>query len=318
VWPSFRCRSGRTPRRGASDGPREAQDMVEQFPPESADKALGEGVHVRGPDRVRRPWCRRLRTGSRTEHLGWRRDRRRALRAGYPTLCCAPAAHTSDRRRPGDCSMNDSPSLQIEKEQDEDRRKSSRTSARSHKPSNVVAEESTPALAFAGDPLLHVPLHGALRDRIPSLSSSPRAARRPSLGFAPSSRGSASGSVSAMDRSPELGEIEFLRTDAGYTFSLPRSLVGKLEHTWRDAGHRQGKGNPYCVARARSCAASVSPFPGPWLGHGTPNGPAERRSAAHRCAVGVVKLVGDVRGRRVADRERRQPQLSSIMRRTDV
>src|SRR6267143_2361473 len=26
-------------------------DMVEQFTPESADKALGEGVHVRGPDR---------------------------------------------------------------------------------------------------------------------------------------------------------------------------------------------------------------------------------------------------------------------------
>jgi len=25
--------------------------MVEQFAPESADKALGEGVHVRGPDR---------------------------------------------------------------------------------------------------------------------------------------------------------------------------------------------------------------------------------------------------------------------------
>ena len=27
------------------------EDMVEQFAPESADKALGEGVHVRGPDR---------------------------------------------------------------------------------------------------------------------------------------------------------------------------------------------------------------------------------------------------------------------------
>ena len=26
------------------------EDMVEQFAPESADKALGEGVHVRGPD----------------------------------------------------------------------------------------------------------------------------------------------------------------------------------------------------------------------------------------------------------------------------
>jgi hypothetical protein len=27
------------------------EDMVEQFAPKSADKALGEGVHVRGPDR---------------------------------------------------------------------------------------------------------------------------------------------------------------------------------------------------------------------------------------------------------------------------
>ena len=27
------------------------EDMVEQFAPESPDKALGEGVHVRGPDR---------------------------------------------------------------------------------------------------------------------------------------------------------------------------------------------------------------------------------------------------------------------------
>jgi len=31
-------------------------------------------------------------------------------------------------------------------------------------PGNVGTEESAPALAVAGDPLLHVPLHGALRD----------------------------------------------------------------------------------------------------------------------------------------------------------
>src|SRR2546427_2693286 len=56
-------------------------------------------------------------------------------------------------RRPGDCSMHDSPSLQIEKEQDEDR-------AEEHveglhevtSPGNVVAEESTPAVAVAGHP----------------------------------------------------------------------------------------------------------------------------------------------------------------------
>ena len=49
------------------------EDMVEQFTPESADKALGEGVHVRGPDpRCERLWCRRLQTGARTERLAWR------------------------------------------------------------------------------------------------------------------------------------------------------------------------------------------------------------------------------------------------------
>jgi hypothetical protein len=35
----------------------------------------------------------------------------------------------------------------------------------------------------------------------------------------------------AMDRSPELDEIEFLRTNDGYKYALPRALVGKLEHT---------------------------------------------------------------------------------------
>jgi len=35
----------------------------------------------------------------------------------------------------------------------------------------------------------------------------------------------------AAPRSPELGELTMLRTEAGYTYSLPRGLVGKLEHT---------------------------------------------------------------------------------------
>jgi hypothetical protein len=34
----------------------------------------------------------------------------------------------------------------------------------------------------------------------------------------------------ATPRSPELGEFAVLRTDAGYTYTLPRTLVGKLEH----------------------------------------------------------------------------------------
>src|SRR6267142_6761221 len=82
--------------------------------------------------------------------------------------------------RPGDCSMHDSPSLQIEKEQDEDR--AEEQVERLHEitsPGNVVAEESTPALAVAGDPLLHVPLHSALRDldsKLEQLTSKPLSA----------------------------------------------------------------------------------------------------------------------------------------------
>jgi len=34
----------------------------------------------------------------------------------------------------------------------------------------------------------------------------------------------------AMLRSPELGDLQVLRTDAGYTYALPRALVGKVEH----------------------------------------------------------------------------------------
>jgi len=32
-------------------------------------------------------------------------------------------------------------------------------------------------------------------------------------------------------RSPELGEFTVLSTDVGYTYALPRTLVGKVEHT---------------------------------------------------------------------------------------
>jgi hypothetical protein len=34
----------------------------------------------------------------------------------------------------------------------------------------------------------------------------------------------------AVPRSPELGELAILRTDAGFTYTLPRALVGKVEH----------------------------------------------------------------------------------------
>jgi hypothetical protein len=34
----------------------------------------------------------------------------------------------------------------------------------------------------------------------------------------------------AMVRNPELAELAVLRTDAGYTYALPRALIGKVEH----------------------------------------------------------------------------------------
>ncbi|MCA1825511.1 MAG: hypothetical protein ABR567_10645 [Myxococcales bacterium] len=34
-----------------------------------------------------------------------------------------------------------------------------------------------------------------------------------------------------MLRSPELGDLQVLRTDGGYTYALPRALVGRVEHT---------------------------------------------------------------------------------------
>src|SRR5713226_9114082 len=123
------------------------EDMVEQFAPESADKALGEGVHVRGPNRgaddlgadgfeqPREP-STQLGVAIDDKHFGL--DVQRCV----SRLLRSPVIG----RRPGDCSMDDSPSLQIEKEQDENR--AEKHVERLHEvtsPGNVVAEESTPA-----------------------------------------------------------------------------------------------------------------------------------------------------------------------------
>ena len=51
VWPSFVVEAGVLRDEAPQMALAKHKDMVEQFPPESADKALGEGVHVRGPDR---------------------------------------------------------------------------------------------------------------------------------------------------------------------------------------------------------------------------------------------------------------------------
>ena len=65
----------------------------------------------------------------------------------------------------------------IEKEQDENRAEEQVEGLHEvTSPGDVVAEESGPALAVAGDPLPHVSLHGALRDpdsKLEQLTSKP-------------------------------------------------------------------------------------------------------------------------------------------------
>ena len=51
VWPSLVVEAGVLRDKAQKLALAKHEDMVEQFAPESADKALGEGVHVRGPDR---------------------------------------------------------------------------------------------------------------------------------------------------------------------------------------------------------------------------------------------------------------------------
>jgi len=51
VWPSLVVEAGVLRDEAQKMALAKHEDMVEQFAPKSADKALGEGVHVRGPDR---------------------------------------------------------------------------------------------------------------------------------------------------------------------------------------------------------------------------------------------------------------------------
>src|SRR5882672_3420798 len=182
VWPRLVVEAGVLRDEAQKMALAKHEDMVEQIVPESADKALGEGVRVRGPDRgandlgadsfqqAREP-STQPGVAIDDKHFGL------DVQGCISRLLRTPVIG----RRPGDCSMHDSPSLQIEKEQDEDR--AEEHVERLHEvtsPGNVVAEESTPALAVAaGDPLLHVPLHGALRDpdsKLEQLTSKPLSA----------------------------------------------------------------------------------------------------------------------------------------------
>ena len=86
--------------------------MVEQFAPESADKPLGEGVHVRGPDRS----ADNLGADGFEQPSESSTELRVAIDDkdfGLDVQRCVSRLLRSPviGRRPGDCSMDDSPSL---------------------------------------------------------------------------------------------------------------------------------------------------------------------------------------------------------------
>src|SRR5882724_7386080 len=125
VWPRLVVKAGVLRDEAQKMAFAKHEDMVEQFAPESADKALGEGVHVRGPDRgandlgadsferAREP-STQVGVAIDDKHFGL------DVQGCVSRLLRTPVIG----RRPGDCSVHDSPSLQIEKEQDKDWRKS--------------------------------------------------------------------------------------------------------------------------------------------------------------------------------------------------
>src|SRR5882762_6117312 len=101
VWPRLLVEAGVLRDEAQKMALAKHEEMVEQFTPECRQSARRRRSCSGSGPRCERPWCRQLRTGSRTEHPAWRRDRRQALRAGRPRLRFAPAAHTSHRTAPG-------------------------------------------------------------------------------------------------------------------------------------------------------------------------------------------------------------------------
>src|SRR5207302_9851525 len=117
VWPRLVVEAGVLRDEAQKMALAKHEDMVEQFAPESADKALSEGGHVRGPDRgandlgadsfeqAREP-STQLGVAIDDKHLGL------DVQGCVSRLLRTPVIG----RRPGDCSLHDSPSLPLEQE----------------------------------------------------------------------------------------------------------------------------------------------------------------------------------------------------------
>src|SRR6266436_10179125 len=160
------------------------EDMVEQFASENADKALGEGVHVRGPyrgandlgadgfEQAREP-STQLGVAIDDKHFGL------DVQGCVSRLLRTPVIG----RRPGDCSKHDSPSLQIEKEQ--------RTRIGRKSTSKVCTKSQAQVTWLRRKVLQRWPSPGTrffmyrctvrFETRMPSLSNSPRSRSAPHL-----------------------------------------------------------------------------------------------------------------------------------------
>src|SRR5882762_10463430 len=186
VWPRLVVEAGVLRDEAQKMALAKHEDMVEQFAPESVDKALGEGVHVRGPERdandlgadrfeqAREP-STQLGVAIDDKHFGL------DVQGCVSRLLRTPVIG----RRPGDCSMHDSPSLQIEKEQ--------RTRIGRKSTSKVCTKSQAQVTWLRRKVLQRWPSPGTrffmyrctvrFETRIPSLSSSPRSRSAPHFAF---------------------------------------------------------------------------------------------------------------------------------------
>src|SRR5467141_4870697 len=185
VWPRLLVEAGVLRDEAQKMALAKHEEMVEQFTPECRQSARRRRSCSGSGPRCERPWCRQLRTGSRTEHPAWRRDRRQALRAGCPRLrFCACCAHqSSDGARVTAACMI----LRLF------RSRKNRTKIGRKSRSKVCAKSQAQVTWLRRKVLQRWPSPGTrffmcrctvrFETRIPSLSSSPRSRSAPHLWF---------------------------------------------------------------------------------------------------------------------------------------
>jgi len=184
VWPRLVVEAGVLRDEAQKTALAKHEDMVEQFAPESADKALGEGVHVRGPDRgandlgadsfeqAREP-STQLGVAIDDKHLGLDVQR-----------CVSRLLTPVIGRRPGDCSMHDLRLFRSRKNRTKIGRKStSKVCAKSQAQVTWLRRKVLQRWPSPGTRFFMYRCTVRFETRIPSLSSSPRSRSAPHLAF---------------------------------------------------------------------------------------------------------------------------------------